>query len=146
MAARRVAAERWRARLVAYVVVLVLVVCAVATLEPWPFSSLRLFSGIRTAEQVQLRLITVDDAGRRDPVSFGDQKLVASAAARQVPTIARLPSGQQQSLVRTLLRVGGKDPDAFRSVVVERTVRRLDPDGGPPAVLDRRDIVTVDLS
>lgn len=126
--------------------VLILVVCAVATLEPWPFSSLRLFSGIRTAEQVQLTLVTVDETGRRTDVVFGDPALVAHAASRQVRTIARLPTDEQRTLVRSLLPVGGIDPDSVRSVVVERTARRLDPDGGPPTILETRDVVTVDLS
>lgn len=140
------AAERWRARLVASLMVLVLVVCTVATLEPWPFSSLRLFSGIRTAEQVQLTLVTVDEAGRRTDVVFGEPALVAHAASRQVPTIARLPADEQQTLVRALLRVGGIDPGSVRSAVVERTARRLDADGGPPTILETRDVVTVELS
>lgn len=139
------AGERWRARLVAYGMVLMLVVCAVFTLEPWPLTSLRLFSQIRTDRQTQVQLVVVEAEGTRRVIDFGDNAFVSDSAQRRLPEIASLPVAEQRSAVEDVLKVAGVDPTTVDAVAVSRTVRRLDADGGPATVLSSRDVVTVEL-
>jgi hypothetical protein len=71
--------------------VLMLGVCAVFTLEPWPLTSLRLFSQIRTDRQTQVQLVVVEAEGTRRVIDFGDNAFVSDSAQRRLPEIASLP-------------------------------------------------------
>ncbi|CAN5758179.1 hypothetical protein BH10ACT1_BH10ACT1_31100 [soil metagenome] len=143
-------AEARRARVVTYGLIGLLLVVAAGQLEPWPFSSFRLFSERRTGERVAYVLVALDDGGRAHPVRLGPAPESVRAGQRQLPGLAELPSARRRSKVRALLDLAAPDPTGFdprtaRSVVVQRVTRRLDPGGGPATELDRTDIARVAL-
>jgi hypothetical protein len=65
-----VAAPRFARPFVA-VFLLAFVICALATIEAWPLTAWRLFSHLRTAEQVTWSATAVDRQGRERPYPLG---------------------------------------------------------------------------
>lgn len=125
--------DRWRGRLVCSAMVVTLLVCAAGSLEPWPFTSFRLFSQVRTGRSTQVDLVATDDAGRSSTVTFVGNELVVRSAQRRIRTLPALSGEQQRTVALELLAVSDTDPGTVHQVVVRRTTLQLDPDSGDRA-------------
>lgn len=123
------------------VVVVALGIGVLGQTEAWPITAYRLFSGVRTGNQVAYELVAVDRDGAARPVRFrGD---TVATTAHQFPSLRTLPEAEQREKVRTWLRLADIDPATVTVVRLERVTRRLDPNGGPATETGRRIVVEV---
>ncbi|HVQ88181.1 MAG TPA: hypothetical protein VMT88_08365 [Actinomycetes bacterium] len=95
-----------------------IVVCALTGLEVWPFSGFRLFSVVRTQEQVSWELRTVDAAGVETPVDLDDLPVSYWGAHHVIPELPEMSQSDRQAAVLAWLHGANVDTDSVSSVRV----------------------------
>ena len=114
-------------RIVTYGTVAGLLLVAHLEVEPWPATSYRLFSQVRTDRAVGLELVAVHEDGTRERAS----------TSHQLPRLPAEPPEIRRRKVLAWLAIAEVDPSTVVAVQLERVERRFDPDGGPPTELRR---------
>lgn len=119
---------------VAALLVASLVVCAVTRVEAWPFTSLELFSRVRTSEQHGW-VATEAVGGDEHLVPFGELPRGFHRSGHVLQRFPAMSHGERRAVCEawhdalTALHPG-RPAEAIR---VYRTVRRIPLDGDPPA-------------
>lgn len=137
--------QRRTARVVTYGLVGILAVSAVAQLELWPLSSMRLFSELRSGQRQALVLTAVGHHGERSPVPLNRTVRQTRAAQQQLPDLPDLGPTVRRRAIVAWLTTAGLDPDRYDAVILERVTYRLDPAGGPNTALRRQELLVVPL-
>lgn len=129
-----------RARLVAYGWCGLILVVALFQWEVWPLSAFRLFSDVRTSEQVTWELRVVDDAGLEHPVALSGLPESHSGSHQILPLVASESSGEQRAIVLAYARAGGLSDqwlnEHANSARIYRVTTTLEPDGSTSAKLE----------
>jgi len=125
---RRDRTEALRARVVTGGVVGVVVLCALTGLEFWPFSGFRLFSVVRTQEQVSWQLRAVDRSGSETTVDLAALPTSHSGAHFVIPLLPGMSEDDQREAVRAWLRATDTDATGLSSVRVYRVVTMVPTD------------------
>jgi hypothetical protein len=112
--------EAVRARVVTGAVIGIIVLCAVTGLEIWPFSGFRLFSVVRTQEQVSWQLRTVDAAGEEAKVDVGAMPDSYRGEALVIPELASMSDVDRRAVIHAWLEGAGVDLAPVVSVRVYR--------------------------
>ena len=124
-------------RIVTYGTVAGLLLVAHLEVEPWPATSYRLFSQVRTDRAVGLELVAVHEDGTRERASLAGAGEVLTTTSHQLPRLPAEPPEIRRRKVLAWLAIAEVDPSTVVAVQLERVERRFDPDGGPPTELRR---------
>lgn len=88
-----------RARFVTYGVISSIVICCLLGLEWWPLSGFRLFSAIRTEDQISWEMTTVNRNGAETPVNLADLPVSYWGAHHVIPELPTRSTQDQQAAV-----------------------------------------------
>lgn len=116
------------------------------TVEAWPVTSLRLFSGVRTAQVVSYELIAYDHAGGEYRVRADANNAFVARTSSQYARLARDSASTQHAKAVAWVAAAGLDPADMREVVLWRTRAQLVDHGEHRRTLDRRAAVRIELS
>lgn len=105
-----------RARMVTYGAIVLLVTCSIAGLEWWPLSEFRLFSSLRTQDQVSWEMTTVSNAGVETTVDLGDLPPSYWGAHHVIPELPAMSTQDQQAAVLAWLQGARVETDGVSSV------------------------------
>lgn len=137
---------RWRARVVTYGCVAIILTAGFAGLELWPLSAFRLFSEIRTAEQYSWQLTVIDTSGVEHEVNLGDLPDNYSGHAQLMNSVMDMSASEQAAVVRAWLagaNIDSKGIVTARIFLVETSVPQTT--GEPPVEESRQEMLVVKL-
>ena len=131
------AAEVARARIVTFGFVALILAVSFAGLELWPLSGFRLFSIVRTPEQVSWQLRAVDATGAETTMDPTRLPPYDSGSLQVTQQLSTMPVPQQQAIMAAWMHGLGMDPDRYSSVRVYRVdgqvpTRSPEPQETPP--------------
>lgn len=138
--------ELRRARLVTYGVTGLIVFCCLLGLEWWPLSGFRLFSSIRTENQISWEMTTVSSSGDETSVNLADLPVSHWGAHHVIPELPTMSMQEQQAAVLAWLggaNVTTGDVVSVRFYEVESQVP-TDPTQAP-SVASRSQLLEVPL-
>jgi len=123
---------------VTYALVGALLVVGALDQELWPLSAFRLFSGLRTGQEVGWEVVAVDQERHLRSVPLSSAPGLRGSH-HLLPTLrSRSPSARRRALARYIEGAGMAQRD-LQAVRVYRVVRRTPTDGrGPGEVVTRR--------
>lgn len=114
----------------------VFVVAGLVGIEAWPLTGWRLFADARSAEQRSWQAVTVDAAGREQPIRFADLPVRYQGDVQVLKGYSKLAPGQQAAVCRAwadAVRARGVQVRAVRIYRIEVDVsRRVGRRGTPP--------------
>ena len=114
------AAEVARARIVTFGFVALILAVSFAGLELWPLSGFRLFSMVRTPEQVSWQLRAVDATGGETTMDLTRLPPYDSGSLQVTQQLSTMPVPQQQAIMAAWMHGLGMDPDRYSSVRLYR--------------------------
>ena len=133
--AGRSVAEVARARIVTFGLVGLIVTASLAGLELWPLSGFRLFSMVRSSDQVSWQLRAVDSAGVETTLDLSLLPPHDSGALQATQRLATMDLAEQQGVMLAWLEDLGLDPGRFSVVRVYRVDGQVPTGSGQPTEL-----------
>jgi hypothetical protein len=130
---------------VTYGLVALMATVALASLEPWPLTSFRLFSETRTGTRTVRYLEAVRVDGAHVPVRFDQDRRLTRSTQRQLPHLAGRPEAVQVAKSRAWLAAAHIDAATVTHVLVVEVRRTLQPHGGPPVDRGRHVVLEVEI-